>query len=95
MRFVPELMQGALRRLREEAGLSRSQLSRATVREGYAGVPESTIEALETKAGRVPDASTIEALSEALGVDPDVFYEYPIAQARRATATALRERAQQ
>ena len=72
-----------LRGLRHERGLSRSQLSRLTVAVGQLGVSESTIEALETKPGRVPDACTLELLARTLDVEPDVFYEYPIAVARR------------
>jgi transcriptional regulator with XRE-family HTH domain len=70
---------------------------------GDPGVSESTIEALETKAGRVPDASTLESLARTLGVEPGTFYEYPIAVARREAralnrareAEALEGRAQQ
>ena len=72
-----------LRGLRRERGVSRSQLSRLTVDVGQPGVSESTIEALETKPGRVPDAGTLELLAHGLDVAPDVFYEYPIAVARR------------
>lgn len=106
---VPKLIREALRELREEHGLSRSQLSRRTVAVGDPGVSESTIEALETKPGRVPDATTIETLARTLDVAPDTFYEYPIAVARRDArgrkpdaavtrereAAALRGRAQQ
>src|SRR5436305_14388175 len=80
---VPKLIREALRELREQRQLSRSQLSRQTVAVGNPGVSESTIEALETKPGRVPDAGTIETLARTLGVEPGAFYEYPIAVARR------------
>jgi transcriptional regulator with XRE-family HTH domain len=106
---VPKLIREALRELREERRLSRSQLSRQTVAVGDLGVSESTIEALETKPGRVPDATTLETLARTLDVRPDTFYEYPIAVARRDAraapsaagvtrereAAALRGRAQQ
>lgn len=96
MPTVPTLLRERLRALRAERGLSRSDLSFATVRLGYAGVPEPTIEALETKPGRIPDAEIIEALAAALEIDPDEFYEYPVAVARRrsraATAPARGER---
>jgi transcriptional regulator with XRE-family HTH domain len=100
---VPKLIREALRELREQRHLSRSQLSRQTVAVGDPGVSESTIEALETKAGRVPDASTLESLARTLGVEPGTFYEYPIAVARREgralnrarEAEALEGRAQQ
>jgi transcriptional regulator with XRE-family HTH domain len=108
MPCVPKLIREALRELREERRLSRSQLSRQTVAVGDLGVSESTIEALETKAGRVPDATTLETLARTLDVRPDTFYEYPIAVARRDAraapakavtrereAAALRGRAQQ
>jgi transcriptional regulator with XRE-family HTH domain len=93
---VPKLIREALRELREQRHLSRSQLSRQTVAVGDPGVSESTIEALETKAGRVPDASTLEVLARTLEIEPDTFYEYPIAVARREArgklATITRER---
>ena len=89
---VPKLIREALRELREQRRLSRSQLSRQTVAVGDPGVSESTIEALETKAGRVPDASTLEILARTLGVEPDTFYEYPIAVARRDGRTVTRAR---
>jgi transcriptional regulator with XRE-family HTH domain len=89
---VAKLIREALRELRAQRNLSRSQLSRQTVAVGDPGVSESTIEALETKAGRVPDASTLESLARTLGVEPDTFYEYPIAVARRAGRAVTRER---
>ncbi len=89
---VPKLIREALRELREQRHLSRSQLSRQTVAVGDPGVSESTIEALETKAGRVPDASTLESLARTLEIDPDTFYEYPIAVARREGRAINRER---
>jgi len=89
---VPKLIKEVLRDLREERKLSRSQLSRQTVAIGDPGVSEATIEALETKPGRVPDASTLEVLARTLGVEPGTFYEYPIAVARRDARTLTRER---
>jgi transcriptional regulator with XRE-family HTH domain len=80
----PPLIYDELRRIRQDRGLSRSQLSRLTVGPGYSGVPEKTIQALETYPGRVPDADIIEALASALGVPPEHFYEWPIAAARRS-----------
>lgn len=84
-------------------------LSRHTVATGDEGIGEKTIEAIERSPGRIPEARIIEALSHALDVEPDSFYEYPIAVARREArptpsereearereAQALRERAQQ
>lgn len=93
MPSVPLLLRELLRGLREERGLSRSDLSFATVRLGFAGVPEPTIEALEIKPGRVPDADTLEAIAAALEVQPDAFYEYPIAVARRTATQATRDAA--
>lgn len=95
MPAMARLLMEVLRELREQRGLSRSQLSRATVRLGYEGVPEATIEALEVKPGRLPDADTLEALAAALDVEPGVFYEYPVAAARRlarTTRAAARQR---
>lgn len=80
----PDLLCVALRRYREAKGWSRSDLSGATVRLGFRGVPESTIEALEMKPGRVPEAEILELLAMALAINPNEFYEYPIAVARRA-----------
>lgn len=48
-----------------------------------AGVGEKTIQAIESTRGRVPEAGIIEQLAAALGVEPNDFYEYPIAVARR------------
>lgn len=92
MPAVPKLIREALRELREERRLSRSQLSRQTVTVGDPGVSESTIEALETKPGRVPDATTLEVLARTLGVEPATFYEYPIAVARREARAVNRAR---
>jgi transcriptional regulator with XRE-family HTH domain len=76
-----------LRRLRHAAGLSQPELFRAT-----AGVSLDTIRALERDPGvrsaagrgraRYPSAATLEALSAALGVEPDEFPEYRLARAR-------------
>ena len=78
------LMADTLRALREARGLSRSQLSRTTASAAHRGISESTLEALETKPGRVPHATTIEILARTLGVEPATFYEYPIASGRRS-----------
>lgn len=80
---MPLLLREALRELRDKRGMSRGALSRATVRLGYGGVPEATIEAYETRPGQVPKAEVLEVLAEALGVDPVEFYEWPIAVAKR------------
>jgi transcriptional regulator with XRE-family HTH domain len=85
---MPELLAAALKRLREDRGLSRSQLSRLTVRVGYEGVPEITIKSLESTPGRMPDAETLRELAMALGVEPSTFYEWPILEAREATKKA-------
>jgi transcriptional regulator with XRE-family HTH domain len=76
------LIASHLPQLREQQKLSLSQLSRRTVKEGFAGVPEGTIKAIERNPGRVPEARILEALAAALGKPPEVFYEYPIALAR-------------
>lgn len=99
MPVVAQLIRDLLREVRNDRGWSRRELSWQTVRTGFDGVPESTIEALEVKAGRVPDAEIIRALAEALDLPLERFYEYPIALAREAAkqseAEALRERARQ
>jgi transcriptional regulator with XRE-family HTH domain len=92
---VAELISEHLKALRAQKGtelglkrpLSRSKLSRMTVREGFEGIAEKTIEAIESAPGRVPEAGIIEELARALGVEPESFYEYPIALARRERAT--------
>jgi hypothetical protein len=103
----PRLMHEVLRELR--GPMSRSHLSRLTVGPGQVYVGEKTIQALEEELGRVTKAEIIEALATALGVEPDVFYEYPIAlaqregraakdakrDARQREAQALQDRAQQ
>jgi transcriptional regulator with XRE-family HTH domain len=73
-----------LRRLREESGLSRSQLSRktATVNEGV-GLPEITIKVLETDLKRQPELNTIEILAQALAIPPETFPQYKLAVIRR------------
>lgn len=82
-----------LREFRERRGLSRSELSRLTVRPGFPGVPEATITALEMKPGRVPDADIIEELSHALDIKPEelAHFEYPIAVARRKFKSGAEE----
>ena len=72
-----------LRRLREKAGLSRSQLSRKTATMGGGGLPEITIKVLETDHGRQPVTNTVEILAAALEVTPEEFPEYMLAQTRR------------
>lgn len=100
---VTQLLAEKLRALRGE--MSVRELSHATVRVGDLGVGERTIQLLEATPGRVPEADIIEALAAALDVNPEEFYEYPIAAARRTAAAtpeatrkreadALRKRAQ-
>ncbi|MCU1677917.1 MAG: hypothetical protein JWM93_2675 [Frankiales bacterium] len=86
---MAKLMYEALRELRDARGLSRGELSRMTVRLGFPGVPEKSIDALESekRAGQLPKASTIRALAQALEVEPEYFYEWPIALAQEARAT--------
>jgi hypothetical protein len=54
-----------------------------TSADGGRGVGEKTIQAIEAARGRVPEAWILESIANALRVDPAVFYEYPIAVARR------------
>lgn len=88
---VAELIGAMMRRLRDERGWTRSDLSFRTVRVGYAGMPEPSIEALETRLGTVPAAETIEALAAAFELPPETFYEYPIAVARASRRARERE----
>lgn len=82
----PEPFGDRLRRIRDAKGVSRSQLSRATVTvdpEG-AGLPEITIKALEGGRRLQPRPKTIELLAAALDVLPAEFPEYRLALARAA-----------
>lgn len=80
------LIKTRLPELRRKRSLNRSQLSRLTVREGFAGVPEGTIKSIEKAPGRVPDLAFLQAIAGPLGVEPSYFYEYPIALARASAA---------
>lgn len=103
-RPVAKLIHERLREVRE-SGVSFSVLARRTPTPGDDGIGEKTIAAIEKNPGRVPDATTLRALARALDVEPDDFYEWPIAlarersaanpeAARRREADALRKRAQ-
>lgn len=94
---MAELIADLLPALKEKRGLSWSELSRRTVAPGNPGIGEGTIKALvkEKHRGRVPDAEIIEALAAALDVEPGVFYEYPIAAARRVARTTRQAAARQ
>jgi transcriptional regulator with XRE-family HTH domain len=81
--LVPyETLPTRLRRLRDEHGVSRSQLSRATVAYDGKGLAEVTIKAIENGTNR-PGVQTIEAIAHALHIDPADFVEYRLALARR------------
>lgn len=81
---MAELLHELLPRLRKKQGLSQNDLSHLTATQG-AGVPVSTIQSYEKRAnvGRVPEAEILEAFARALGVEPAMFYEWPLAEARR------------
>lgn len=88
---VAELFGVALRRLRTDRAWSRDRLSSEIARAGDRDVPVSTLRSYESgNDGRIPDAEIIEAIAAGLGVDPDVFYEWPIALARRDARTAVK-----
>lgn len=71
-----------LRKLRENADLSRSKLSRATVGFDGEGIAEETIKALELgKWG--PSIKSIAALAHGMQLRPEVFPEFRLARARR------------
>lgn len=102
---MPELFGQKVKRLREARGWTPDLLSAKTLVGDKLAVTPQGIKQAERAAGRVPDADIIEALAQALGVQPEDFYEYPIAVARREAATtpeairkreadALRKRAQ-
>ena len=59
---------GHLRRLREDAGLSRAELARR------AGVPASTLRQWESDRG-MPDLAALVRLAQALGVQVERFAE--------------------
>jgi transcriptional regulator with XRE-family HTH domain len=71
-----------MRRLRSEQGLSRSQLSRATVAYDGKGLAEATVKAVESGINR-PGPTTIAAIAHALGADPRAWPEYRLALARQ------------
>lgn len=81
---MAELIFQLLPRLRAERDLGVPELARMTVRMGIHEVPQKSIEALESpqRAGQVPKAATLIALAAALGVAPERFYEWPIAEAQ-------------
>lgn len=93
---MPELIYEAVKRMRTERGWSTAELAARTVITGVdIGIGAKTIEALEKNPGRLPEARTIECLARAFGVEPDAFYEWPIAVAQRgagSTREAIRKR---
>lgn len=89
------LLHEVLPTLRKERGLTQEALSRRTAREGDEGVALTTIQLYEKprRAGVVPEVEILDALGRGLGVDPaEVFYEYPIAAARRAARPGVSQR---
>ncbi len=90
-----ELFPQKLKRLREAKGWTPDLLSAKTMSGDTLAITPQGIKQAERAAGRVPEARTLEALAKALGVEPEEFYEYPIAVARRDAATspeAIRKR---
>lgn len=84
IRRVPKLIAELLPELRD--GMSRDRLVREMARAGY-DVSPGAIKAIETQAGRVPQARIMEGIAVVLGVPPDTFYEWPIAAARASSDT--------
>jgi hypothetical protein len=80
---MPALITELLPELRAAKGWSAARLSEATAPFKY--VQPKTIESLEnpSNAGRVSEAWIYESLAAALGEEPSVFYEWPLAVARR------------
>lgn len=81
--------------LRKSKGWTVWNLAEATVLAGHP-IPQKSIEALESpaRAGQLPKAATLRSLATALEVDPEVFYEWPIAiaqEGRRGGATQTPE----
>lgn len=89
---MAELLYELLPRLRKERDLTVPELSRMTIRMGISEIPEKSIQALESKAraGQVPKAHTLIALAKALEVEPETFYEWPIAEAQANRAAKQR-----
>lgn len=85
MAGVARLLHEVLPALRRERGLSQMALARRTARPHDEGLSLSTIQAYEKpgRAGTVPELEILEALAHGLEVKPEVFYEYPLALARR------------
>jgi transcriptional regulator with XRE-family HTH domain len=95
-RAVARLLHEALPALREQAGLSQEELAfRTRDADGKNGVSIESIKTYErpSRAGAVPEVEILEALGRGLGLDAaEVFYEYPIAAARRAARPGVSQR---
>ena len=92
---VARLLHEALPALRKERNLTQEALARRTAQPGDEGISLATIQGYEKLrgAGTVPELEILDALGRALGVDPaEVFYEYPIAAARRAARPGVSQR---
>lgn len=64
--YVVESIGAVIKQMREEAGLSQTDLS------GLSGVPQPTISRIET--GNVPGADLLIQIARGLGTTPDVIY---------------------
>ena len=93
---VAKLIYELLPELRAQRDLTVPELARITTRIAM-DVPQKSIEALESKAraGQIPKRHTLEALAAAMRIEPDVFYEWPIAvaQAGRVATPSVAGRA--
>jgi transcriptional regulator with XRE-family HTH domain len=90
MAGVIGLLHERLPQLRGMRGLSQNELADLTP-----GVSLDTVRKYELKsrAGTIPDAEILKALATALGMKPEeAFYEYPIAEARRAARPGVSQR---
>jgi transcriptional regulator with XRE-family HTH domain len=75
-------LRDTIRRLREERGLSRSQLSRLTVGFDGQGIPEITIKSAENGSSQ-QTVRVLGAIAYGLGVSPNDWPEYRLAIARQ------------
>lgn len=93
---VARLLHEVLPALRKRQGLSQEELAyRSRDDDGQNGVSIESIRTYEkvARAGAVPEVEILDALGRGLGLDPaEVFYEYPIAAARRTARPGVSQR---
>jgi transcriptional regulator with XRE-family HTH domain len=91
---VVRLLYELLPELRDQKGLSQEALAYRTGDPSSGGISVGSIRQYEKRgrAGVVPEVEILEALAEALEVNVETFYEYPLAKARREARPATSRR---